>query len=200
MPRPALPSAGPGASVTPDLPARSASVRDLRPESAEAWGAPVGDQSVGDQLGGAGSGTGPSAGSSVARKFVGQLAQLDLDAVRAAVASWHQTMRAEPQAWFAAEAALGQAVVTSGRRGAQEPLLMEVAQAFARAVWYGPEARRAQALAPELRTGASEATGQYLATLAMLALLVRDHLEAATFALLYRPFAAIIPPAALAPE
>lgn len=140
-----------------------------------------------------------SAGTRTALKFVGRLAQLDLDAVCAVVASWHQTMRAETDAWFAAEEALGEAVVASGRRAEQEPLLMHVAQAFARAVWYGPEGRRA-APAPERRVGATEATGQYLATLAMLALLTRDHIEATTFDLLYRPFAAHIPPAELAPE
>ena len=140
-----------------------------------------------------------SAGTRTALKFVGRLAQLDLDAVCAVVASWHQTMRVETDAWFAAEEAVGEAIVASGRRAEQEPLLLYVAQAFARAVWYGPDGRRA-VVAPERRVGATEATGQYLATLAMLALLVRDHLEAATFDLLYRPFAAHIPPAELAPE
>jgi hypothetical protein len=55
-------------------------------------------------------------------------------------------------------------------------------------------------VAPETRVGASEASGHYLATVAMLALLARDHLEPAAFDLLYGPFAARIPPAELAPE
>ena len=210
--------------MTPDGPLHRASSRDIRTASLDAPGAPVGDQSGAQPRYATSDATeardvarafettsssgdpsaGPNAGPSAARKFVGRLAQLDVAAARTAVADWHQTMRAEPEAWFAAEEALGQAVVTSGRRAAQEPLLMDVAQAFARAVWYGAEARGAHAPvpvpAPELRVRASEAAGQYLATVAMLAVLVRDHLDPATFALLYRPFALLIPPAALAPE
>ncbi len=53
---------------------------------------------------------------------------------------------------------------------------------------------------PELHVRATEASGQYLGTLAMLALLVRDHLEPATFARLYRPFAPHIPVAELGRE
>lgn len=131
-------------------------------------------------------------------EFVGRSAQLDLNAVRGAVQSWHAIMREEASAWFAAKKTLGNAVVSSGRRRVQEPLLLYVAQAFARAVWYGPEAGRAGA-APDTQVGASDATGQYLATVAVLALLVRDHLAPATFDLLYRPFATLIPPPQLAP-
>ncbi len=138
-------------------------------------------------------------GPAPARMFVGRLAQLDLAAVRAVVADWHQTMREEARAWLAAEEALAQAVVASGRRDAQRPLLLYVAQAFARAVWYGPEAR-AGGVAPETRVGASEASGQYIATVATLALLARDHLEPAAFEILYRPFVPFIPPAELGRE
>ena len=202
--------------MTPDRRLPQATRDDIRTASADARRALVGDQSGGPPRDAAeahaavrAEGTtandgdasaGPIAGPGAARRFVGRLAQLDVAAARTAVADWHQTMRAEPEAWFASEEALGQAVVSSGRRVEQEPLLMDVAQAFARAVWYGPEARGAHVPAPELRVRSSEAAGQYLATVAMLAVLVRDHLEPATFARLYRPFAAFIPPAALAPE
>ncbi len=138
-------------------------------------------------------------GPAPARMFVGRLAQLDLAAVRAVVADWHQTMREEAGPWLAAEEALAHAVVASGRRDAQRPLLLYVAQAFARAVWYGPEAR-AGGVAPETRVGASEASGQYVATVATLALLARDHLEPAEFELLYRPFVPFIPLAELGRE
>lgn len=144
-----------------------------------------------------------SSGRGAALKFVGRLAQLDLDGVRTAMDAWRDTMRHNSAAWFAAEEALAHAVVRSGRRGEQEPLLIHVAEAFTRLVWYGQRARADHergAPAPEMRAGGTEATGQYLATLAMLALLVRDHLEDATFALLYRPFAALVPPAQLVPE
>jgi hypothetical protein len=153
-----------------------------------------------------GRGAGPSAhaatadgtpavhGREAARRFVGRLAQLDPDAVSAGVRAWRESMREESGAWFAAEEAVAHAVVASGRHDEQRPLLMYVAESFAYRVWYGGRARLTLGeSAPEIRVGATEASGQYLATLAMLALLVRDHLEPATFEILYRPFAALIP-------
>jgi hypothetical protein len=68
-------------------------------------------------------------------------------------------------------------------------------------VWY--RARRHDtpgAPPPELHVRATEASGQYLGTLAMLALLVRDRLDAPTFARLYRPFAPHVPVAELGRE
>jgi hypothetical protein len=108
------------------------------------------------------------------------------------VAAWHQVIREDAGAWFAAEAAVASAVATSGRRDAQAGLLVQVAEAFAYGVWYGAGAASTDA-APETRVGATEASGQYLATVAMLALLVRDHLDPRTFEVLYRPLAAPIP-------
>ena len=140
-------------------------------------------------------------GMGASLKFVGRVAQLDLDAVSEVIASWRQTMRHDSSAWFAAEEAVARAVVLSGRRAEQQPLLMHVADAFSRIVWYGGgRGARAREQAPELRVQASEASGQYLATLAMLALLVRDQLEPSTFALLYEPFAPFVPLDELAPE
>jgi hypothetical protein len=142
---------------------------------------------------------GPSAvGRNAARRFVGRLAQLDPEAVYTSVQTWREAMREELGAWFAAEETVGRAVVASGRHEEQRPLLMHVAEAFAYGVWYGAGyGGRARLTlgehAPELRVRATEASGQYLATLAMLALLVRDHLEPAEFEILYRPFAALIP-------
>jgi hypothetical protein len=141
------------------------------------------------------------AGERAALKFVGRVAQLDLEELSDVLAIWRQTMRDDPDAWFTAEAAVGSAVVASGRRDEQRGLLIHVADAFTHLVWYG--GRRGRALgapAPELRVRASESSGQYLATLAMLAVLVRDHLDAATFALLYAPFAPHIPLSGLGPE
>ncbi len=138
------------------------------------------------------------AGRGAARKFVGRLAQLDPEAVYASVQTWREAMREDLGAWFAAEEAVARAVVASGRHDEQRPLLMHVAEAFAYGVWYGAGyGGRARLTlgesAPELRVRATEASGQYLATVAMLALLVRDHLEPEAFEVLYRPFAALIP-------
>jgi hypothetical protein len=48
-------------------------------------------------------------------------------------------------------------------------------------------------VALELALRATEPSGQYPATLAMIALLVRDHLDPADFAHLYAPFTDLIP-------
>jgi hypothetical protein len=88
-------------------------------------------------------------------------------------------------------------VVAAGRRGEPRRLLIDVAGAFACGVWCG--AGRARP-APRTRVQATEASGQYLATLAILALLVRDHLEPTVFELLYAPVASLIPPTDLARE
>jgi hypothetical protein len=140
-------------------------------------------------------------GSPAALRFVGRLALLDHEAVRDAVVAWRESMRDDASAWFAAEEAVARAVVTSGRHHEQRPLLIPLAEAFAYSVWYRgrPQLTLGES-APELRVHATEASGQYLGTLAMLALLVRDHLDAATFDLLYRPFAALIPAADLGRE
>jgi hypothetical protein len=129
------------------------------------------------------------AGVQAASKFVGRVSQLDAAAVRAAVHAWREAMRAESDAWFAAERAVADAVVTAGRTAEQEVLLGHLADAVLRSVWY----RCGIGQTPEARVGATEASGQYIGSIAMLALLVRDHLGAAEFALLYRPFARVIP-------
>jgi len=105
---------------------------------------------------------------------------------------------ADGRAWFAAEDVVAQAIVAAGRQREQRPLLMQVADVFAHDVWYGAGGRRGPA--PGARARATEASGQYVATLAMLALLVRDHLEPAALELVYRPFAAAIPVEELARE
>ncbi len=142
-----------------------------------------------------------AAGPDAARRFVGRLARLDHDAVSASIWTWREAMRTEGGAWFAAEEAIARAVVASGRHAEQKPLLIYTAEAFAHRVWYRSLAHVAPgASAAELRVGATEASGQYVATVAMLALLVRDHLDPRAFELLYRPFAALIPAAELGRE
>jgi hypothetical protein len=138
------------------------------------------------------------AGRGAAARFVGRVAQLDLAAVQHAVATWRQRMRVGYDGWFAAEDAVAQAIVRSGRQIEQRPLLIHMADAFSQRVWTG--GHRDDTGAAEQLVRATEASGQYLATLAMLALLVRDHLDAATFDRVYEPFAALIPIKELAPE
>src|SRR4051812_19381724 len=150
---------------------------------------------------GQGSQQGPSdfiAGRGAAARFVGRVAQLDHEAVRDAVAAWRQNMRSAYDTWFAAEDAVAQAIVRSGRHTEQRPLLIHMADAFSQRVWTGRP--RVESGPAERVVHATEASGQYLATLAMLAILVRDHLDAGTFEQVYQPFAALIPITELAPE
>ena len=135
----------------------------------------------------------PRNGTQAANKFIGRVAQLDVQDVVESIGKWHEMMRAESGAWFAAESAIGEAIVAAGLEARQEQLLVHVAECFAKQVWR--PIRRA-----ETRVGNTEASGQYLATVAMLALLVRDRLSPETFELAYRPFAALIPAAELEPE
>jgi hypothetical protein len=138
------------------------------------------------------------AGRGAASRFVGRVAQLDHAAVQHAVATWRQRMRVGYDSWFAAEDAVAQAIVSSGRQVEQRPLLIHMADAFSQRVWTG--GHRDDTGAAEQLVHATEASGQYLATLAMLALLVRDHLDAAAFDQVYQPFAALITITELAPE
>jgi hypothetical protein len=136
-----------------------------------------------------------------ALRFIGRLAQLDHAAVHATIETWREAMRTDSRAWFAAEEAVARAVVASGRQVEQRPLLGHVADAFAYRVWYRDASSYGPGLlAPEVRIQGTEASGQYVGTLAMLALLVRDQVDPAAFELLYRPFAALIPVAELGRE
>ncbi|HUQ83634.1 MAG TPA: hypothetical protein VM076_20950 [Gemmatimonadaceae bacterium] len=130
---------------------------------------------------------------------MGRVSLLDADGLRTVVSVWHNVMRAQTDVWFAAERATGEAIVTAGRAVEQEVLIGAISDHFLRRVWYraapGQEART-----PERRVGATEATGQYVGTLAMLALLVRDQLAQADFDVLYSPFAELIPAEELARE
>lgn len=125
-----------------------------------------------------------------ARKFLGRLAQLGLDDLGATVRRWHGLVGTR---WFDAEAALTQAMHETDRYAQQESWLGELAAIFQRRPWFSRSM-------PGIDIGASDASSQYVATIAMLALLVRDQMSAADFALLYEPFAAVIPIEALERE
>jgi hypothetical protein len=134
-----------------------------------------------------------------ALEFVGHVSELDADKIRAAVNEWHQLMRTQSDAWFSAERSAGTGVLASKRTAEQRALLEKIAECVLQRVWYR-NARGQLASTPEERVGSTEASGQYTATIAMLALLVRDYLDAREFELLYRPFAALIPLEQLASE
>jgi len=128
----------------------------------------------------------PPGGSVSAAKFLGRLAQLDLDALGTAIHAWRAAVVASGGAWFAAEESVARAIRNGRRYEEQEALLHHITDIFRRARWFVPSA-------PGARIRATEASGQYVATTAMLALLVADQIAPGDFELLYRPFAELIP-------
>jgi hypothetical protein len=121
-----------------------------------------------------------------ASKFLGRLAQLDRPALGEAVQTWHRTVVADSAAWFGAETAVARAVHEARRHAEQEILLRHMADLFIRAPWFSAEQ-------PDARIDAAAPAGEYVATLAMLAVLARDRLTGSEFEMLYRPFARRIP-------
>jgi hypothetical protein len=128
----------------------------------------------------------PPGGPVSAAKFLGRLAQLDLDALGQAIHAWRDVVVDSGENWFAAEASVARAIRDGGRHDEQETLLRHITDLFRRARWFTPSA-------PGARIRATEASGQYVTTTAMLALLVADQILAPEFELLYRPFANLIP-------
>lgn len=129
-------------------------------------------------------------GLGAALKFVGRFAGLDVDALGSSIAVWH---RSADERWFAAEAAVAAAIQHTRRSVEQERLLEEMAEVFRRTKWFW-------AGEPGAAVGATEPSAQYVGTLAMLSLLVRDRLSPDQFELLYTPYAGIIPERELDPE
>jgi hypothetical protein len=129
----------------------------------------------------------------MAGKFIGRFSQLALADLRVPIERWRRTVSLASSQWFGAESALSDAMLATGRHAEQEILLEQLLLAMRRAGWM----RRSEALEV---VGASEASVQYTASLAVLALLVRDRLGAREFALLYSPFAPLIPLEELGPE
>lgn len=125
-----------------------------------------------------------------ALKFVGRFAQMDIESLGVSIRTWH---RLADKRWFQAEAAVAEAIEATSRYREQEMLLEKIAEVFRRASWF----RRSE---PGAGVGASEPSSQYVGTLAMLALLVRDRIDPDHFNILYQPFVQFIPERDLGPE
>jgi hypothetical protein len=126
----------------------------------------------------------------VAAKFLGRLAQLDLPAFGEAIREWRHAVVTAGDSWFAAERAVARGIAASDRYAEQEVMLGHITQLFRDGPWFKPRM-------PGVNVGAVEPSAQYVATTTMLALLVRDQIDAHELELLYRPFAALIPIAEL---
>jgi len=120
--------------------------------------------------------------------FVHQLARLDVDDLEAVGRRWRHTVTTNPSGWFAAESAVGRAVHATGRRMAQESLLEALSDVAKRRGWW-----RIDRIQTTDGRGLTEAAVQYAATLAVIALLVRDVLSPGHFELVYGPFTPILP-------
>ena len=121
-----------------------------------------------------------------ASKFLGRLAQLEFATLGEVVQRRHRVMAQSHDAWFDAERAVADAVSDAQRHPEQEVLLVHIAEVFRSAPWY-------KTRHPSSRVGSTEASGQYVATVALLALLVRDRVPPDAFDLLYAPLAGVIP-------
>lgn len=132
-------------------------------------------------------------GMAEASKFLGRLSQLQVADLREPIERWRRAVTTSSTGWFAAESALARLMTATGRHEEQERLLTQLVETLRYAGWF----RRTSAVE---KIGGSEASIQYTATLALLALLLRDQLDGPEFALLYGPFGSIIPLAELGPE
>ena len=127
-----------------------------------------------------------SAGLIPASKFLGRLSLLDIESLGEAIHLWHRTATESGDEWFSAEASIADAVHASRRYTEQDVLLRHMSTLFLESSWF-------TSAQPGVRIRASEPSAQYVATIAMLAVLVRDRLTITAFELLYRPFSKLIP-------
>jgi hypothetical protein len=107
------------------------------------------------------------------------------------LARWRaQATDGQGEAWFAAEDALGDAITATARHDAQQAVLAAMYELFLRRPGRSGHAR-------SLDDPGSDASTQYVATAALLALLVRDSLAPETVNTLYAPFEDWLPLATL---
>ncbi|HJR67778.1 MAG TPA: hypothetical protein VJ802_15200 [Gemmatimonadaceae bacterium] len=117
------------------------------------------------------------------RRFLEAIQRLTIAQWREVIEAWRTTVT---DAWHDAGSAVAAAVTESDRRQAREELLSELGDITRRMRWDGGEAAGNS-------TQAIESTAHYVASLAALALLVRDRLTRHEFDALYGPFVSVIP-------
>lgn len=117
------------------------------------------------------------------RRFLEGIQRLTTAQWREVIAAWRATVT---DAWHDADSAVAAAVAQSDRRQAREELLSELGDITRRMRWEGGDATGDS-------TQALESTAHYVASLAALALLVRDRITRREFDALYLPFTGVIP-------
>jgi hypothetical protein len=116
-------------------------------------------------------------------QFLEAIQRLTVEQWRAVIAAWRVTVT---DAWHDAESAVAAAVADSERRPAREEPLSELGDITRRMRWDRGETTGNS-------TQAIESTAHYVASLAALALLVRDRIARREFDALYLPFVGVIP-------
>jgi AcrR family transcriptional regulator len=117
------------------------------------------------------------------RQFLEAIQRLTIEQWKEVIAAWRATVT---DAWHDADSAVAAAVAANDRRQAREELLSELGDITRRIRWNGGETTGTSAQA-------TESTAHYVASLAALALLVRDRIARQYFDALYHPFMGVIP-------
>ena len=128
----------------------------------------------------------------VALAFVRALARLEISDLEAVGRAWRSAVGDDPPGWFGAEGSVAHAVIVTQREAEQAIVIQAVTEMVCGCGWWRLD--RPAGADGYAMTGASV---QYAATLSAIALLVRDFVPADYVALLYCPFAALIPVADL---
>ena len=118
---------------------------------------------------------------------------LDFGALGVVVAAWRELMNVAGDDWLAAEHAMNDAIVASGRVAEHDALIEQLGSSFRRPTGIAPAA----AVGP---AAARAASAEYVTSVALGAVLVRDRLSREQFASLYAAVAAVIPVESLVRE
>ena len=117
------------------------------------------------------------------QRFLEATQRLTVEEWKEVIAAWRATVT---DAWHDADSAVAAAVAASERRQAREELLSELQDIIRRVRWNGADWTGSS-------REATESTAHYLASLAGVALLVRDRIAHREFDALYFPFMGVIP-------
>jgi hypothetical protein len=120
--------------------------------------------------------------------FLARLAELSFEDLGGAVDSWRGLVTGPD--WHEAEDHLSVAISETRRFHERERVLEHIYQVFRRSPWFTERK-------PDSHIPGSDASAQYVTTVALFALLVCDRLSAHDFDVLYSPFAGCIPPSQL---
>ena len=118
-------------------------------------------------------------------RFLGKLRGLSLEQLGEVIRAWRGAL-AESGVWHRAEDAVSIAITRTGRHRGQSAVIERLFNLFRDAPWFKDHQ-------PGSLIAGSDAAAQYVATIASLALLVRDALSTADFEMLYLPFQGLIP-------